>query len=577
MNGQTDALSLMTSFGEPSAPWERGVLPLPVLSRPAGGPRRLSAERPDSSRGILGEPMLIVDSRGRRNAPTEAREPTRLLFLRVVPFCLLVLAAGGSCATRGSRPPAPFPSDRFVTHLPATDPARKFEGDFAERLRDATPGQHLRALADLTDQLDLEALGRALREQGRDKRATRAAVIGALERTAARQQNEFRPTLEALVREGDLDYWKPVAIVNRIVVEGRAEGILRLADRPEVARVLPDWESEAHASRSELPKLERPAPVGDRFQSWAIGAMRADEVWRRGYDGAGIVVASIDTGVDGEHEQLRGRRLEGSRGWYDPVEASPSPYDSHGHGTGVLSLAVGANPEGRILGIAPGARWATALGNWRNHYSRVRMTLAADWILRVARPDVLVNAWSHNEGTCNAFDLPFISAWKASGIFVVFPAGNAGPAPRSGEAPADLAGVYPAGAPVFSVAGLRALDEVLEESSRGPSACGSEGFPSVAAPGANVPFATPGGSRAYGTGAGTSFSAAFVGGGAALLLQAQPELFPEDLERILLETSRDVPPTGRDDATGMGAVDLAAALDRVLSWRREMPSPRRSR
>ena len=48
------------------------------------------------------------------------------------------------------------------------------------------------------------------------------------------------------------------------------------------------------------------------------------------------------------------------------------------------------------------------------------MTVAADWILRVARPDVLVNAWSHDEGVCSDFDRPFIDAWKASGITCIF-------------------------------------------------------------------------------------------------------------------------------------------------------------
>ena len=114
------------------------------------------------------------------------------------------------------------------------------------------------------------------------------------------------------------------------------------------------------------------------------------------------------------------------------------------------------------------------------------MSLAADWILRVARPDVLVNAWSHDEGPCSEFDLPFINAWKLAEIFVVFPAGNAGPEPGSGEAPAQLTGCYPDHGPVFSVAGVTAELTPHIESSRGPSRCGSETFPTVAAPGADL-------------------------------------------------------------------------------------------
>jgi len=49
-------------------------------------------------------------------------------------------------------------------------------------------------------------------------------------------------------------------------------------------------------------------------------------------------------------------------------------------------------------------------------------------------------------------------------------------------------------------------------------------------------------------------------GAAALLLQAAPETDPETLERVLVRSTQDVAPPGRDDATGAGAVDLEAAL-----------------
>jgi len=281
--------------------------------------------------------------------------------------------------------------------------------------------------------------------------------------------------------------------------------------------------------------------------------MKADRLWSRGLDGRGVVVATIDTGAFEAHEQLAGRRAAGDAGWFDPVEGTTVGTDRHGHGTGVLSQAVGGNSGGRVVGIAPRATWAAAVGNWRNFYARSRMTLAADWVLRTARPDVLVNAWSHDEGPCSDFDRPFIDAWKASGIFVVFPAGNGGPGPATGESPAQLDGV-------LSVGALTRDGEPDPLSSRGPSRCQSPAFPSLAAPGRDLPMASLGGPRAYATGEGTSLSAGLIGGAAALLLQAEPETDPDTLERVLLRSSRDVGPAGRDDATGAGAVDLEAAL-----------------
>jgi subtilisin family serine protease len=66
-------------------------------------------------------------------------------------------------------------------------------------------------------------------------------------------------------------------------------------------------------------------------------------------------------------------------------------------------------------------------------------------------------------------------------------------------------------------------------------------------------------------GEGTSLSAGLIGGAAALLLQAAPETDPDALEQVLIRSSRDVGPPGRDDETGAGEVDLEAALALLLA------------
>jgi subtilisin family serine protease len=475
----------------------------------------------------------------------------------------LVLAVASGCS-RTARAPAEGAIARPLPLQRVEAGTERFEGSFRVQLAAANPSRRFVALVDLTEQLDLKTYARRLRASSASKAATRAAVVGALESVASRQQARLRPLLDRLLAEGAIGYVHPVAVVNRLVIEGTPDGLLSIASSDEVAAVRPDWTSERAASRTGEVQVEADAPLGPSFTSWAIDAMKADKLWRRGIDGAGVIVATIDTGAFEAHEQLRDRRLPGDRGWFDPVEGSAAATDRHGHGTGVLAQAVGGNPNGRVVGVAPGARWAAALGNWKNFYSRSRMTLAADWILRVARPDVLINAWSHEEGNCNDFDRSFIDAWKASGIFVVFPAGNGGPGRATGESPAQLGGIFPRGGGAFSVAGLTETGGPQARSSRGPSRCGSPAFPTLAAPGANLPMASLGDPRAYVRGEGTSLSAGLVGGAAALLLQAAPETDPETLERVLVRSARDVAPAGRDDATGAGAVDLEAALALLL-------------
>ena len=494
---------------------------------------------------------------------TMAYPPSRIRRVSFRVAAALGLAVAAGCSGTPMRP-----LDREALRpLPLRKPPAqrdRFEGDFRSRLKASDPSQRFVALIDLTEQLDLRAFARQLRAASASKAKMREAVVSALESVADRQQARLRPLLDRLMATGSIGYVHPVAVVNRVVVEGTADGLLAIGSSGEVAAVLPDWTSERAASKSlDLP-VSNVEPGGQSFRSWAIDAMKADRLWRLGFDGTGVTVATIDTGAFEGHEQLRGRRVPGVRGWFDPVEGTTVANDRHGHGTGVLSQAVGENPSGRVVGVAPGARWAAALGNWKNFYSRSRMTLAADWVLRVARPDVLVNAWSHDEGECNDFDRPFIDAWKASGIFVVFPAGNAGPERSTGESPAQLGGIFPRGG-VFSVAALTESGATYPLSSRGPSRCGNLAFPTLAAPGADLPMASPGGPMAYLHGDGTSLSAGLVGGAAALLLQAAPETDPETLERVLLKSTRDVAPYGRDDATGAGAIDLEAALALLLA------------
>lgn len=453
--------------------------------------------------------------------------------LSALAIVALVLPAG---CTQASRRPAP-----------------RFEGSFGERLHAADPARRFVALIDLTEQVDSRALAKQLEDGDASKQEKRSQVIAAYETLAARQQARLRPLLDRLIASGSIAYALPVAIVNRVIVEGTAEGLSALASNDEVAIVRPDWTSERGASAAAEEPLDSARPLPASFRSWAIDAMNVERMWELGYDGAGVVVAAIDTGAFEAHEQLCCRRVPGESGWFDPVEGSTAPHDGHGHGTGVLSQAVGGNPEGRVLGVAPHAAWAAALGNWRNFYVRSRMTLAADWVLRVARPDVVINAWSHEEGTCNEFDRPFIEAWKSSGIFVVFPAGNGGPRAATGESPAQLRGI-------FSVTALASGGKTNARASRGPSRCGSLLFPTLAAPGLDLPMAALGGPRVYLRGEGTSLSAGLVGGAAALLLQAEPETDPEALERALVAGARDIDPPGRDDVNGAGAIDVAAAL-----------------
>ena len=106
---------------------------------------------------------------------------------------------------------------------------------------------------------------------------------------------------------------------------------------------------------------------------WGIANIKADQVWSQyGDKGEGIVVASIDTGVQFDHpalvNQYRGNNGDGTfdhnYNWFDPagVCADAAPCDNNGHGTHTMGTMVGDDGAGNQVGVAPGAKWIAAKG-----------------------------------------------------------------------------------------------------------------------------------------------------------------------------------------------------------------------
>jgi subtilisin family serine protease len=60
---------------------------------------------------------------------------------------------------------------------------------------------------------------------------------------------------------------------------------------------------------------------------------------------------------------------------------------------------------------------------------------------------------------------------------------------------------------------------------------------------------------------GTSYSAAYVSGFAALLLSKYPEITPAEFRRILMETSQDLGEEGYDTAYGYGIISVSNGLE----------------
>jgi subtilisin family serine protease len=136
-----------------------------------------------------------------------------------------------------------------------------------------------------------------------------------------------------------------------------------------------------------------------------------------------------------------------------------------------------------------------------------------------------------------------IAAIAAKGIVMVAAGGNAGP-----KSPPLYPAAYPS---VIGVSATDAQDKLFLASNRG-------GYIAISAPGVDILLPAP--DEKYQITSGTSFSAAYVSGLAALVLERNPALRPNEVLEILTKTARDLGPPGRDDEFGAGEADAFAAV-----------------
>jgi len=356
-----------------------------------------------------------------------------------------------------------------------------------------------------------------------DREARGQAVFQELRAVAQSSQTDLVATLAARGIAHRSFY-----IVNALRVVGDLDLARELAARPDVVRVLQD--------RVYTFPDPQPGNVLPRFGSveWNISRIGADRVWNEfGVAGEGIVVGTIDSGVELEHPALA-RSYRGNLGggvfehdynWWYPPGGCPSPCDEFGHGTHTMGTIVGGDGPGPLpddIGVAPGARWISAgcgyFATTECFLSSGQFMLAPTALDGTApdpsrRPHVVSNSWGYFGN--DPFFAGVVDAWRAAGIFPVFSAGNDGPSCQSTGSPAG----YPQ---AFAVGATDISESIAYFSSRGPSLLSGGGKPEVVAPGVDVRSSVPSGG--YESNSGTSMASPHVAGVVALLWSANPTL-----------------------------------------------------
>jgi subtilisin family serine protease len=244
----------------------------------------------------------------------------------------------------------------------------------------------------------------------------------------------------------------------------------------------------------------------------------------------------IDSGVDVKHPEL-------ANAIADSFDALGSKEGPHVHGTGIAGVIVS---HARLMGSAPAARIlairafaATPNGGVSTSFVILK---ALDYAAAHGAQIVNMSFAGPNDPLIERG----ISAAVARGIVMVAAAGNAG---------AKSPPLYPAASRnVIAVGATDAQDRLFAASNRGS-------YIAVSAPGVNIFLPAP--DEKYQMASGTSFSAAYISGLAALLLERNPALKPDEVRAILMKTARDLGAPGRDDLFGAGEADAYAAVSAV--------------
>ena len=254
--------------------------------------------------------------------------------------------------------------------------------------------------------------------------------------------------------------------------------------------------------------------------------------------GANVTIAVIDSGIDVKHPEL-------ANAIADNFDALGSKEGPHVHGTGIAGAIVS---HARLMGSAPEARILAirAFGAAPNGAESTSFVILKGLDYAAAHGAQVVNM--SFAGPKDALIERGIAATAAKGILMVAAAGNAGP-----KSPP----LYPAAnTNVIAVTATDAQDRLFAASNRGSHIA-------ISAPGVDIFLPAP--DDKYQMTSGTSFSAAYVSGLAALMLERNPALKPGEVRAILLKTARDLGAPGRDDLFGAGEADAFAAVSAVAT------------
>lgn len=384
----------------------------------------------------------------------------------------------------------------------------------------------------------LAALGECFEHSEQHQAAASAAVGFAAGRGRLYRSHDHPPAL----------YLKNLGVIyGQVNNQGweKLQGAIAASD--SVAGTAPMQPIHSLGSNAPLPTAPQVA--------WGVARIQAPALWKQGLSGKGVLVAHLDTGVDGAHPALKPaiEHFADFDATGHAIEGAPTA-DSDEHGSHTAGIIAGRAHLGQQIGVAPGCGLASA-AVIEGGDQVARVLAGVDWMLNFP-----VRVLNLSLGFPGYFDqyVPLLKKLLDKGILPVFAIGNEGPGASC--SPAN----YPQALSVGAVDTQGDVDP----------ASGSETFPrkvnplvpDLVMPGVDVVSANAGEAN-FRLDSGTSMAAPHLSGLAALLFEACPAASVSQLQTAVCQAcSRTAAmPLKRANLGMPDGMKALAALQRLVS------------